>query len=159
MTVLLDYDGTCVEHVWPGIGRCNFGCIEVIDKLQRSGHDIVLNTMRCEFGDDSLEKALAWFDQAWAHLNPSNRFVMHGADAVGFDLAPIQSTATKLQPPAWDLDQYLKDQVIFIDDQSRGVPLKRAVMIPGLMVDWDEIDRQLEKAGVYENLKPAHAQS
>lgn len=149
MTIYLDFDGTCVEHVSPDIGRCNFGCIEVIAKLQRSGHVVVLNTMRCEFGDDSLEKALAWFDQAWM-------FVIEKRDP-DFELNPILPTTSKIQPPAWDLDQYVKDQVIFIDDQSRGVPLKPAVMVPGLMVDWAELDRQFEKAGVYKNLKPAHA--
>ena len=42
--IYLDFDGTCVEHRYPEIGKYNFGAIEVIEKLQQAGHNIILNT-------------------------------------------------------------------------------------------------------------------
>lgn len=140
MTILLDFDGTVVEHQYPKIGRCNYGCIEVIHKLQQAGHTIHLNTMRCEFGDGSLEKALNWFDNAWMFLKSRNH---------DFKLDPIHPTLRKQSPGYWDWEYFKANNEVFIDDQSQGVPLKRAAMTDGWMVDWDEIDRQLEANGLY----------
>jgi hypothetical protein len=36
-----------------------------------------------------------------------------------------------------------------IDDQTRDIPLKRAVMTHGWMVDWDALDKQFQEHDVY----------
>ena len=50
----LDFDGTVVEHAYPEIGLPNPGAIEVILKLQKKGHKIILNTLRANFKNGSL---------------------------------------------------------------------------------------------------------
>ena len=57
MNIYLDFDGTVVEHDYPEIGKLNPGALEVIKKLQDAGHTIILNTMRVEFNDGTLEEA------------------------------------------------------------------------------------------------------
>lgn len=58
MEIYLDFDGTVVEHQYPFIGQYNEGCIEIIDKLNEAGHEIVINTMRVEFDHKLLMEAL-----------------------------------------------------------------------------------------------------
>ena len=56
MTIQLDFDGTVVEHLYPEIGRENFGCMPIIKKLQDAGHTIVLNTYRADLNKEKLKK-------------------------------------------------------------------------------------------------------
>lgn len=57
-TIYLDFDGTVVEHDYPIIGRPNYGCIEVIKKLQDAGHDIIINTYRADLATSEKGKKL-----------------------------------------------------------------------------------------------------
>lgn len=143
MDIYLDFDGTVVEHQYPNIGRCNYGCVEVIKKLQDAGHNVILNTMRVEFKDGSLEQALDWFSKAWM-------CVVDKSNMDDFELKPLSVTTYKHSPAYWNWDFFRDNNMIIIDDQSSGVPLKRAVMTSGYMVDWDEIDRQFKEHGIYE---------
>jgi hypothetical protein len=138
--ILLDFDGTCVEHIYPEIGRCNFGCIEVIDKLQKAGHKIILNTLRSELNPVSFKKSIEWFDKAYMFLLKRD---------LDFSLKPIEVSPVKIHPVAWNLDYFMKSGTIMIDDQSFGIPLKRAVMSNGYMVDWDKLDQEFINKGIY----------
>lgn len=60
MQILLDFNGTVVEHYYPLIGDYNPGAKEVIARLQLAGHEIILNTYRVEMEDDSLKEALVY---------------------------------------------------------------------------------------------------
>lgn len=55
--IAVDFDGTCVEHRFPEIGR-DIGAETVLKKLIDAGHSIMLWTMRSGKG---LEDALQWF--------------------------------------------------------------------------------------------------
>ena len=55
MLIQLDFDGTVVEFDYPKIGLLNPGSVEVIDKLRKAGHDIVLNTYRADLNDGTLD--------------------------------------------------------------------------------------------------------
>jgi len=142
MIIYLDFDGTVVEHQYPGIGRCNFGCIEVLHKLKQAGHQIVLNTMRCEFSDNSLIEASKWFDNAWMLLKDKEL-----VDVV--DFSDISTTQQKRHPQPFNMVEFKKQGYIMIDDNSYGVPLIDAVMTNGKMVDWQTLDIIFEKEGIY----------
>ena len=58
MQIVLDFDGTVVEHYYPLIGAYNPSCKEVISKLQHAGHEVILNSYRVEIEDESLKQAL-----------------------------------------------------------------------------------------------------
>lgn len=127
MKIYLDFDGTVVEHEYPKIGRPNFECFPVISALQAAGHYIILNTMRSDFNDGSLEKAMDF-------LNYRD------------DIDPIaNNTASKIHPPPWEpTNQYS----IFIDDQAANIPLRRAEMTNGWMVDWNKVSEDLIRHNV-----------
>ena len=143
MRIYLDFDGTCVEHEYPKLGRCNFGCIEIIEKLQNAGHEIILNTYRSECKDNSLSEALKW-------INENNfMFVKDRARRETFELKPITATIHKLNPLPWNLIDAIAYGDMYIDDTAFGIPLKPCCMILSSMVDWDALDKQFIEHKIY----------
>lgn len=142
LTIYLDFDGTVVEHEYPEIGRCNFGSFEVIKKLQDAGHRIILNTYRADLKNGSLEKAIKVInEQYWMLLKEFDNT---------FELKPITEwTTEKIHPPKFDWEQIKASKELFIDDIAQDMPLKKACMVQGDMVDWDELDKQFLANGLY----------
>ena len=130
MNIFLDFDGTIVEHDYPEIGEPNPNALEVIKKLQDAGHHIILNTMRVEFNDETLEAALDYLN-----LNDKVK---------GINI--LQHTQWKIHPPRWNLDKIEND--LYIDDIAANIPLIKASMVNGFMVDWVKIESQLLAKGL-----------
>ena len=57
MYIAVDFDGTCVTHEYPKVGK-DIGAVPVLKKLTDSGHKIILNTMR---SGKELAAAIKWF--------------------------------------------------------------------------------------------------
>lgn len=146
MIIYLDFDGTVVEHEYPKMGRCNYGCFEIIKKLQDAGHEIILNTFRSECNNDTLKQALSLINEKAFML------IKDRSKRDEFNLIPIKSTKAKIDPAPWDIESYKFHDVMFIDDISSGTPLKKACMVKGFMVDWDELDKRFEEAGIYNKI-------
>ncbi len=140
MRIYLDFDGTVVEHHYPKMGRANFGCMEVIKKLQDAGHEIILNTYRADCADGTLQQAIEYFKYAY-------RVTKEHDDR--FELLPFEHTKAKIHAPEFDMDRAIIEDVLFIDDQAQGTPLKPAVMTNGKMVDWDVLDKLFNIHGLY----------
>jgi hypothetical protein len=45
MIIAIDFDGTCVTHEYPYIGK-DIGAVPVLKELVSSGHQLILFTMR-----------------------------------------------------------------------------------------------------------------
>lgn len=63
MTFVVDFDGTCVTHEYPNVGK-DIGAAPVLKRLSDKGHKIILFTMRSEPVDDvrgTLQEAVDWF--------------------------------------------------------------------------------------------------
>ena len=58
MIIAVDFDGTCVAHEYPEIGR-DIGAVPVLKDLVAQGHQLILFTMR---GGECLLKAVQWFN-------------------------------------------------------------------------------------------------
>lgn len=58
MDILIDFDGTCVTHEFPLVGK-NIGAAQVLRDLVSNGHRLILFTMRAE--DCSIQPAIDWF--------------------------------------------------------------------------------------------------
>lgn len=142
MKIYLDFDGTVVEHAFPKMGRCNFGCMEVIKKLQDAGHDVILNTFRADIGESALREALDLLHfQAWSFTKDANE---------DFEfLPPITALPAKKHPARWDWQLMEMTGEIYIDDIATDMPLKNAVMTSGKMVDWGFIDLEFIEHGIY----------
>ena len=143
MIIYLDFDGTVVEHEYPKIGRNNYGCIDIIKKLQDAGHDIILNTYRADCNDGTLEDALSYINEDYWMFSKDEDITMN----------PINKhTPLKIFPSNWNLKEAIANGVMFIDDIANGIPLKPSCMVRHAMVDWDVLDKEFEENGVYNEI-------
>lgn len=136
MKIYLDYIGTVVETN----GRCNFGCFEVIKKLQDAGHTIVLNTSN---EGQELEKALDMIN------NKHWMFIIDRRNRNDFEIQPISHTKEKFRPNRWDLDEAIKHGEMYIDDYAYGIPTKPSGFTSSNLVDWNVLDTLFKEKGVY----------
>lgn len=148
MRIYLDFDGTVVEHTYPLIGKYNVGCMEVLTKLQEAGHGIVLNTMRVEFNNGTLEKAIEWFTTYHIFLLDKSE-----NQKETFEVKLNGYTKTKCSPTNWDWQLHNETNCIYIDDICPGIPIKRAIASDGWMVDWVMLDIEFQENGIYNDLR------
>ena len=118
MIICVDFDGTCVTHEYPKIGK-DIGAIPVLKKLVKGGHKLVLFTMR---SGDELAEAVEWF-------------VANDIPLYGINTNPSQKFWTT-SPKAYGQ--------LYIDDAALGCPLKNDGLSTRSYVDWGVVERLLE---------------
>lgn len=114
MIIAVDFDGTCVDHAYPDIGRDVPKAAEVLYELTQNGHLILLNTMRSGV---ALAAAVAWFRKKEVFLS-------------GINTNPSQTE--------WTASNKCEAS-LYIDDASYGCPL---ILPPGFSrrcVDWSAV--------------------
>ena len=128
MIIAVDFDGTCVTHEFPYVGK-EIGAAEVLKELTDKGHKIILFTMRSHpneinqnrtldeniINNDVLQDAIDWFKK-------------HDIPLFGVNENPTQKDWTSSPKP------YAH---IYIDDAALGVPLKHSYISDRPYVDWD----------------------
>ena len=123
MYIAIDFDGTCVTHDYPRIGK-EIGATEVLKRLVEAGHKLILNTMR---SDKELQDAVNWFKK-------------NGIELYGVNENPSQKQWTN-SPKVY--------AHMYIDDAALGCPLINAPELSNRpFVDWDSIDLQLIQKGI-----------
>ena len=110
-TVAVDFDGTCVTHEYPKIGRF-IGAQKVLSRIVKNDGKIILWTMR---SGKQLDEAVQWF--------ADNAIPLYGIQR-----NPTQDGWTS-SPKA-----YAK---IYIDDAALGCPLKKGLKDERPFVDWE----------------------
>lgn len=118
MIYAIDFDGTCVTHEFPAIGR-EIGAEPVLKRLVGEGHQLILWTMR---SGAHLDAAVAWFKE-------------RGIPLFGINENPQQAGWTA-SPKAYAHR--------YIDDAAVGVPL--ITPDPGQTrpyVDWARLEPML----------------
>ena len=123
MYIAVDFDGTCVTHDYPRIGK-EIGATKVLKRLVKAGHKLILNTMR---SGKELQDAIHWFNE-------------NGIELYGVNENPTQKRWTT-SPKVY--------AHMYIDDAAFGCPLRN---VPDFsdrpFVDWDSIWRQLIQMGI-----------
>jgi hypothetical protein len=113
MIIAIDFDGTCVTHEFPKVGK-DIGAVPVLKQIVNDGHHLVLFTMRSDIvnptGEDNelhlesgnyLSDAVQWFKD--------NDIPLYG----------IQSNPTQ---HSWTTSPKAYAQ-LYIDDAALGCPL------------------------------------
>lgn len=131
MIIACDFDGTCVTHEYPKIGK-DIGAVKVLKKLVEAGHSLILYTMRSNWGvkegiyTSGLEDAVNWFKE-------------NGIPLFGIQRNPTQDTWTN-SPKCY--------AQLYIDDAALGCPLKFDKRISDRpFVNWRKVENQLKKLG------------
>ena len=114
MIIAVDFDGTCVTHEYPRIGRY-IGAQPVLKKLTKEGHQLILYTMR---SGKELEDAVGWFRENEIEL-------------WGINENPEQKRWTQ-SPKIY--------AHLYIDDAALGIPLLNGERP---YVDWDSVEKLL----------------
>lgn len=120
---LIDFDGTVCLHEYPRVGPEIPGCVDVLKKLTKAGHFIILFTMRA---DEQLNDAVAWFKARGIKLFAVNCNSM------------FETGSRKIYGH------------VSIDDHNLNIPLVHNYIIhPKPFVDWSTVDKILEERGYY----------
>lgn len=125
MYIAVDFDGTCVTHDYPNIGK-DIGAVSVLKELVENGHKIILYTMRW---DKELKEAVQWFE--------SNNIPLFG----------INENLTQRK---WTKSPKIYAH-LYIDDAALGIPL---ILDEGMsnrpFVDWKAVKSLLQNTGALE---------
>jgi hypothetical protein len=122
MVIIVDFDGTCVTHDYPEVGK-DIGAQSVLRDLVSAGHRLVLFTMRDK---KTLADAERWFSE--------NDIPLYGSQR-----NPEQCWTTS--PKAYGQ--------IHIDDAALGCPLKMDESLSYRpFVDWEMVRHLLVLRGV-----------
>ena len=139
MYICIDFDGTCVTHEFPQIGK-DIGAIPVLKELIDNGHKLILFTMRSNKKNvkssdynihsqsgNYLDEAVEWFK--------NNEIPLYG-----INVNPNQTTWTE-SPKAYGQ--------LYIDDAALGIPLKFDINISERpFVDWEKVSELLKSQNI-----------
>ena len=118
MIIAIDFDGTCVTHEYPRIGK-DIGAVPVLKKIVENGHRLLLLTMR---SGDKLDEAKKWFED---------------------NEIPIWSANENPEQKSWTESNKVYAH-IYIDDAGLGVPLMNAPHYSDRpFVNWNEVQKWL----------------
>lgn len=115
MIIAIDFDGTCVTHEYPHVGK-DIGAVPVLQQFIKDGHQLILYTMR---SGKELDDAVQWFKD--------NNIPLYGVNK-----NPTQYKWTK--SPKVYAHRY-------IDDAALGCPLISSDLSSRPYVDWEEIKK------------------
>lgn len=138
MKIAIDFDGTCVTHEFPKVGK-DIGAASVLKALVRAGHSLILYTMRSNtkgntgFSDcvpevhngNFLDDAINWFKE-------------NDIELYGIQSDPHQTTWTS-SPKCY--------AELYIDDAALGVPLVFPVN-ERPFVNWEVVRSNLKDMGL-----------
>lgn len=118
MYIAIDFDGTCVTHEYPRVGK-DIGAVPVLKMFVESGHKLILNTMR---SGDELADAVQWF-------------IDNDIPLYGVNENPSQKSWT-LSPKVY--------ANLYIDDAALGCLLKMDPAVSDRpFVNWDAVEEHL----------------
>lgn len=147
MIIAIDFDGTCVTHEFPKVGK-EIGAPEVLKKLVENGHQLVLWTMRSDRGSGTVDKNITDEDPG-IYPKYSNYltqavewFKKHGIPLYGIQSNPTQREWTD-SPKAY--------AHLYIDDSALGIPLKYESGESRPYVDWEKVKHLLVNMGYIKN--------
>jgi hypothetical protein len=136
MIIAVDFDGTCVTHEFPLIGR-EIGAERVLKLLVENGHQLILHTMRSDI-ENPKSRDYDIHDKGGNYLTDAvNWFKERDIPLYGINENPTQKNWTT-SPKSY--------ANLYIDDASLGCPLIYGAERP--YVDWDAVEEYLTVRGI-----------
>ncbi len=143
MYIGIDFDGTCVTHDFPKVGK-DIGAVPVLKKLVENGHQLILFTMRSD-KKEVLTDHYEIHSKAQPYLTDAiNWFKENGIELYGIQTNPIQHTWTE-SPKAYCH--------LYIDDAALGCPLTMNNNLSSRpFVDWNQVEKLLHQMKILNNI-------
>lgn len=138
MIIAIDFDGTCVTHEFPKVGK-DIGAVPVLKELVEKGHKLILYTMRSNRPENSPTQTEGIEDVSGMFLDEAvSWFSAHGIPLYGIQRNPTQDNWTT-SPKCY--------AELYIDDAALGCPLiKFSHERP--YVNWDKVKQELISKGI-----------
>ena len=143
MTINIDFDGTCVTHEFPNVGK-SIGAEKVLKRLVDNGHQLILFTMRSDRKeakpviDPTIQNVAGKFLTEAVNWFKENDIKLYG----------IQKNPTQLN---WTASPKSYAELM-IDDSSLGCPLKFDYEISQRpFANWEVIEEYLDNMGMFIN--------
>lgn len=140
MVLAIDFDGTCVTHEFPKVGK-DIGAQYVLGKLINKGHQLILYTMRSDrpnkgdTGDSTIQDVSGNFLQDAVEWFKKNNIPLYG----------IQYNPTQQN---WTTSNKCYAQ-LYIDDAALGCPLKKNRKFSNKpFVNWLKVEQLLINQGI-----------
>ncbi len=114
MDIVVDFDATCADHVYPRIGQEVPGCIRVMKSWIKRRDNIILSTMR---SSEELDDAVKWLAEREIHL-------------YGVQTNPTQAQWTTSPKCLGDWH---------VDDRNAGIPLIKYASFNRPCVLWETV--------------------
>lgn len=131
--IAVDFDGTCVTHEFPKVGRC-IGAERVLKRLVTDGNRLILNTMR----SDGREQLNARNGEPLLNPNPLTDavewFHERGIPLFGINRNPEQDSWTS-SPKVY--------AHLYIDDAALGAPLLPGLVDERPFIDWNQVEKMI----------------
>lgn len=139
MEICIDFDGTCVTHEFPKVGK-DIGALPVLNKIVNAGHNLILFTMRSDI-EEVTSNDYGIHKQTGNYLTDAvNWFEENNIKLYGINVNPSQTSWTK-SPKAYGQ--------LYIDDAALGCPLIYNPEISDRpFVDWTKVEEMLKAIGV-----------
>lgn len=142
MTIAVDFDGTCVTHDFPKVGK-NIGAEIVLKKLADKGHKIILYTMRSH-PSEKTEKA-----GTSGMISTTNDCLQDAIDWFAKYDIPLYGVNDNPSQHSWT-DSPKVYANMYIDDAALGIPLvyndMSSMMRP--YVGWVRVTELLYESGI-----------
>ena len=147
MIIAIDFDGTCVTHEFPKVGK-DINAVPVLKALVENGHQLVLFTMRSDIVNPTGEDNELHLESGNYLTDAVNWFKANEIPLYGIQTNPTQHTWTT-SPKAY--------AQLYIDDAALGCPLLIDIAKEGNesikhigrpYVNWDEVRKLLIKDGI-----------
>mgnify|MGYP003666450664 CR=1 len=143
MILNIDFDGTCVSHEFPSVGK-DIGAVPVLKRLVSNGHNLILFTMRGDrfekkdTKDESIQNVTGLF-----LTDAINWFKENGIPLYGIQTNPTQHNWTT-SPKSY--------AHMMIDDTALGCPLRLNQDISERpYADWVTIEEWFDNMGMFKN--------
>jgi len=139
MIIAIDFDGTCVTHEFPKVGK-DINAVPVLKALVETGHQLILFTMRSDIEHSTDNNN---------EYQPENTNYL--TDAVNWfkeNEIPLYGIQTNPRQHYWTTSPKIYANM-YIDDAALGCPLKydkEYSIYP--FVDWDVVHDMLKQTGI-----------
>lgn len=128
MKIAIDFDGTCVTHEFPKVGK-DIGAARILRELVSKGNKLILYTMRSD-GQESgntLSEAVEWFNK---------------------NCIELYSVQKDKNQENWTSSNKCYAQ-LYIDDAALGIPLLYQEFYSDKpFVDWNKVEILLKEKGI-----------
>jgi hypothetical protein len=139
ITINIDFDGTCVTHDFPKVGK-SIGAEKVLKRLVENGHQLILFTMR----SDRLESKPV-IDPTIQ--NVTGKFLTEAVNWFKENNIPLYGVQKNPTQHNWTTSPKSYAELM-IDDSALGCPLKFDLSISQRpFVDWGIVEIILEQDG------------